>query len=202
MMPKHGLKGILYPLLLWLPVTFAIWYFCGPLLAVLVASVLDLLLPQLTDGRISAVEPIGEMIQAVVVLGEGSYKGLEVPAGQSAELLIQSRPMIYAYGIPVFLALAFAADARCDISRNILGMCIVALIAVAVFGAGMDLTRTVFLNLPVDVLRTSDLSHFQANLIAFGYQSGVLILPLVVPILLGCWLCASWFRSIIAPNKI
>lgn len=196
-MPKSGLRGILCPVFLWLPVTFAIWYFCGPLLAVLVASVLDLLLPQLTDGRISAVEPIGEMIQAVVVLGEGSYKGLEVPAGQSAELLIQSRPMIYAYGIPVFLALAFAADARCDISRNILGMCIVALIAVAVFGAGMDVTKTIFLNLPVDVSRTSDISPLQASLIALGYQFGVLILPMVVPVLLGCWLCASWFRSII-----
>lgn len=189
-----GFRGILFPLLLWLPVTFAIWYFCGPLLALLVAAVLDLLLPLLTGERITQVESVGELIQAVVVLGSGSYKGLEVPAGQSAELLIQSRPMIFAYGMPVFLALAFAADTRTDISRNQLGLCMLLLLAVVAFGAGMDLVRSVFLNLPVDMAQTS-ISRMQADLIALGYQFGVLILPLVVPVLLGCWLCAAWFRG-------
>ncbi len=193
-MPQAGFKGILFPLLLWLPVTFAIWYFCGPLLAMLVAALLDLLLPLFTGGRITQVESVGETIQAVVVLGAGSYKGLEVPAGQTAELLIQSRPMIFAYGMPVFLALAFAADSRCDISRNLLGLCVLLLLLVAAFGAGMDLVKSVFLSLPADMGSTS-LSRMQADLIALGYQFGVLILPLVVPVLLGCWLCASWFRS-------
>src|SRR5690606_20936644 len=144
--------------------------------------------------RITQVESVGETIQAVVVLGAGSYKGLEVPAGQTAELLIQSRPMIFAYGMPVFLALAFAADSRCDISRNLLGLCVLLLLLVVAFGAGMDLVKSVFLSLPADMGNTS-LSRMQADLIALGYQFGVLILPLVVPVLLGCWLCASWFRS-------
>lgn len=192
-MPQQGLKGILLPLLLWLPVTFAIWYFCGALLALLVAGLLDLLLPLLTGERIIQVESVGEIIQAAVVVEAGSYKGVEVPTGHTAELLIETRPMVFAYGMPVFLALAFAADARCDISRNLMGVCIVFLLMVVAFSCGMDLVKTVYLDMPMEIARTS-LSRAQADLIALGYQFGVLILPLVVPVLLGCWLCAEWFR--------
>lgn len=200
-MSQRGLKSLLYPLLLWLPVTFAIWYFCGPLIALLVATALDVLLPLLTEGRITKVESVGNMIQAVVVVGAGSYKGLEVPVGQAAELLIQTRPMIYAYGMPVFLALVFAADSHYDVSRNILGFCITLLLVVTAFGAGMDLIRTIFLNFPVEISRTSGVSRGHANLIAIGYQFSALILPMVVPILLGCWLCAAWFRSALIQAK-
>lgn len=192
-MRLHGLKGILLPLLLWLPATFALWFLCGPLLAMLVAGLLDLLLPPLTGGQIIQVESAGEMIQAVVVLGAGSYKGLEVPNGQTAELLIQSRPMIYAYGMPIFLALAFAADSRCDISRNLMGLCIVVLLLVVAFSSGMDLVKSLLLDMPMEIAGTS-LSRTQASVIALAYQFGVLILPLVVPVLLGSWLCAAWFR--------
>lgn len=201
-MPRSGFNAILFPMLMWLPVTFALWFFCGPLLAVLIAFVLDLALPLLTAERIIRVESAGEIIHAVVVLEAGLYKGLEVPAGQTAELMIQSRPMIFSYGMPVFLALAFAADARCNISRNLLALCVLLLLAVAAFGASMDLVKSVFLNLPADIARTN-LSSMQANLIALGYQFGVLIIPLVAPMLLGCWLCAVWFRSVLlSPDEL
>lgn len=193
-MPQKGIKGILLPLLLWLPATFAFWYFCGPLLAMLVAGLLDLLLPLLTGGHITQVVSVGDKVQAVVVLGAGTYTGFEVPAGQTAELLIQSRPMIFSYGMPVFLALAFSADARFAISRALLGLCVLLLLLVTAFGVGMDLVKSVFLSLPADLTRFS-LSPMQADLLALGYQLSVLILPLVLPVLLGSWLCASWFRS-------
>ena len=93
-MPRSGFNAIIFPMLMWLPVTFALWFFCGPLLAVLIALVLDLALPLLTAERIIRVESAGEIIHAVVVLEAGLYKGLEVPAGQTAELMIQSRPMV------------------------------------------------------------------------------------------------------------
>lgn len=196
-MVRNGFRSMLYPMLLWLPLTFALWFYCGALLSILVACVLDVLLPPLTGGHIARVESAGQAIHAVVLLGSGTYPGLEVPEGQTAELMLQSRPMVFAYGMPVFMALAFAADSRCGVSRLGLGLCLLALLAVATFGAGMDLVKSVFFNLPPELAEAVRPRGLQAELIALGYQFGALILPLVVPLLLGCWLCASWFRQML-----
>ncbi|MES2821051.1 MAG: exosortase H-associated membrane protein [Pseudomonadota bacterium] len=169
-------------MLAWLPLTYGLWYAMAPAVAMLLAGLLQPLLKLLSGGLVFAVEREGRLVQAVVRLGAGSYGELVVPAGRFAELLIEAQPMIYGYGVPLFVALVLAAGRR-QVSWRAWLLSAGGLLSMLVFGVGMGLLKGLVFDLHPSISALLSVQPFQRELIALGYQLGFLMLPVVVPLI-------------------
>ncbi|WP_263144994.1 exosortase H-associated membrane protein [Pseudomonas sp. RIT-PI-AD] len=169
--------------LAWLPLTFLAWYLLAGPIASLVATFLQPVLRALSDGLIFRLESEGALIHAMIRLGGGQYGSLTVPPGRLAELILEGRPMIHGYGIPLFFALLLGLP-RVPGKRLATLAAVSGLLALVAFGVAMGIGKSLLFDLDPAVSARLGLHQMQIDLIALGYQFGALILPAVVPLAL------------------
>lgn len=174
--------------LLYMPILFAVWYYCSPLIALITSIVVAPLAGWLSSGLVSSVDYLGVVVHGTIQVAAGTYGELVVPAGQTAELSISARPMVYGYSIPLFFTLLFAFSARA-VSGNKKILALVVLLLGISFGTLMELLKNIYFNLDPVLLPHGPLSSFAATLLAIGYQLSTLILPSVLPVVL--WFALS-----------
>ena len=92
--------------LLWLPACFVAWYLCAPYHATLVGMMARLLLGAIAPGIVSAVELAGSDLAFVTTLEVRSA------GGQAGVLVPEVNPLVYTYGLALFLAMMLAVQAR------------------------------------------------------------------------------------------
>ncbi len=185
-MPE-GFSISLRRVLLWLPPMFVAWYLLSPLLASLVAGLLQMPLRLLSDGLIFKLEAEGALVHGVVRLSGGQYGSLTVPPGRLAELILDGRPMIHGYGIPLFFALLLGLP-RLPGRRRATLLAIAALLLVVAFGVALGFGKAVLFDLDPAVSASLAPSPALREVIALGYQFGTLVLPAVGPLALWAWL--------------
>ncbi|TRX75360.1 exosortase H-associated membrane protein [Pseudomonas mangiferae] len=178
-----GFTRSLRRVLLWLPLLFVAWYLLSPLVANLVAGLLHTPLRLLSDGLIFKLDADGALVHAVVRLGGGQYGSLTVPPGRLAELVLEGRPMIHGYGIPLFFALLLGLP-RLPGRRLATLLAAGALLAVVVFGVALGFAKALFFDLDPAVAAGLRPGQWGLDLIALGYQFGTLVLPAVAPLAL------------------
>lgn len=174
--------------LLYMPILFAVWYYCSPLIANISSIVVAPLAGWLSGGLITSVDAIGVTVQGSIIVAAGTYGELVVPAGQSAQLEIAARPMVYGYSIPLFFALLFAFSGR-PISGSLKVLALVVLLCGISLGTLMELLKTVYFNLDPALLPHGRLGLFGSNALAVGYQLSTLIVPSLLPVVL--WFALS-----------
>lgn len=169
--------------LVYMPILFAVWYYCSPLIAMASGFLVVAPAGWLTDGLITAVDYTDVIVQATISVAAGTYGELVVPAGQTAELNITARPMVYGYSIPLFFTLLFAFAGRpVSASRKWLALAIL-LLGIAM-GTLMELLKTVYFSLDPALLPNGPLGALGSNALAIGYQLSTLIIPSVLPVVL------------------
>lgn len=169
--------------LVYMPMLFAAWYYCSPLIAFITSLVITPLAGWLTGGLITNVDAIGGLVQGTISVVAGTYGELVVPAGQTAELEISARPMVYGYSIPLFFTLLFAFSTR-PISGRLKVLALLVLLLGISFGTLMELLKTVYFNLDPTLLPYGRLGSFGSNALAVGYQLSTLIIPALLPVIL------------------
>lgn len=169
--------------LLFMPALFAVWYYCSPLIALVASFVVAPLSAWLTGGLITSVDSIGVIVQGTALVTAGTYGELVVPAGQTAELSITARPMVYGYSIPLFFTLLFAFSSR-PVANHLKWLALVILLLGISFGTLMEMLKTVYFNMDPALLPNGPLGSFQSDLLAICYQMSTLILPSVLPVVL------------------
>src|SRR5215211_4821142 len=108
---RHPLTRFVITVLAWLPVCFAVWYFTAPLLT-LPIHWLALAVAKLGFGdMITDVEKSGSLFKFVTNLRPASATSFT--GGRSA-VVVDSRSLVYTYGLPLFAALALAATGLKD----------------------------------------------------------------------------------------
>lgn len=169
--------------LLCMPVLFAVWYYCSPLIAMITGFVVAHPASWLTSGLITSVDYVGVLVQGTITVAEGTYGELVVPAGQQAELNITARPMVYGYSIPLFFTLLLAFSSR-PVAGHLKWLALIVLLFGIGFGTLMELLKTVYFNLDPALLPNGPLDGVRSNLLAVCYQMGTLILPSLLPVVL------------------
>lgn len=161
--------------LLWLPVTFAVWYFAAPVLLwpahLLAQLAVNLGVPDL----IRAVESLGANVLFTTTLRPGQ-------ATQGGLVSVEVNPLLYAFGLPMFAALVLAAREPGRWKKLAIGY--VALLPVVAFGVVADFLKNIAITVDPLVASQAGFSAFQREAIAFSFQFGSLILPTVVPAIL------------------
>lgn len=174
--------------LLYMPILFAVWYYCSPLIANITSIVVAPLAGWLSGGLITNVDAIGVAVQGSIIVAAGTYGELVVPVGQSAQLEIAARPMVYGYSIPLFFTLLFAFSGR-PISGSLKVLALVVLLCGISFGTLMELLKTVYFNLDPALLPHGRFGPLGSNVLAVGYQLSTLIVPSLLPVVL--WFALS-----------
>ena len=174
-----SLKQFVLRVFLWLPPCVAAWYFSAPYHAAVVGKLARLMLRQSTSGIVSAMEQSGFNLAFVT-----SIKVYPAP-GQPALLLPEVNPLLYTYGLPFFLALMLAERAKWW--KILVGASV--LLPFQVWGVAFDVLAQIGVRLGPEIGAQAGLSGWRAEVIALGYQLGVLIFPSVVPVVL--WVAFS-----------
>jgi hypothetical protein len=178
---KGGLPRFIVVTLGFLPVTFAIWYFAGPLLTWPVRLLCEAVSGAAFGDIVRAVEQQRAVLTFVTSLRPGSVQG----PGAGA-ITVDVNVLLYSYGMPMFAALTLAAREPGWWRKLAVG--IVALLPVVAFGVMADCLKNVAFSAGPLVASQTGFSLAQRQVIAFAYQFGALILPTVAP-------AAAWVLS-------
>lgn len=169
--------------LLYMPILFAIWYYCSPLIALVTSILVSPFAGWLSGGLITGVDYLDVVVHGTLTVSAGTYGELVVPVGQSAELSISARPMVYGYSIPLFFTLLLAFSSR-SVATYLKWLALVVLLVGVGFGTLMEMLKTVYFNLDPALLSNGPLDGFSSNLLAVCYQMATLILPSLLPVVL------------------
>jgi hypothetical protein len=157
----------------WLPLAFAVWYFAAPVLLwpakLLVQGVVRIGLPDL----VSSVEQSGATYTFATTLKPG------VAAAVSGSITVDVNALLYAFGLPLYVALVLAA--REPGWRRKLAIGYAVIIPFVAWGVLADFLKNVAITAGPLVASQTGFSAWQREVIAFAFQFGTLILPTVVP---------------------
>ena len=169
---RSPLARFIFRVLVWLPVTFAVWYLVSPALMWVVKVLCA-----------AAVVPFGDLVRVVEQTGSTLQFVTSLKPGQAAQagglVSVSVDGLLYSFGMPMFAALTLAA--REPRRWTILAIGIVALLPFVTFGAVADFLKNIAITSGPLVASQTGFSAAQRELIAFAYQFGTLILPTVAP---------------------
>ena len=180
LMMRHPLGRFVVIVLAWLPVCFAIWYFSAPLLSVPMHW-LALGVAKAGFGDIILdIEKSGSLFSFVTSLRPASATSF---SSRSAAVVVESRSLLYTFGLPLYAALTIAAAGFGNGARpmKLLAIGYVALLPFQTWGIFADALKQVAITMGPAISSQTGFSSFQREVIAFAYQFGTLILPTVIP---------------------
>ena len=158
--------------LAWLPIAFAVWYVLAPVILFPAQLLVRLVASTALSDLVRSVDAQGAILSFVTTLRPG-----EARAG--GVLTVDVNMLLYAFGLPLFVALTLAAR-QARMWRALLIGYVVMLPFIA-WGVVADFLRNVAITAPPLVASQTGFGPRGRDMIAFAYQFGSLILPAVVP---------------------
>jgi len=159
---------------LWLVPCFAAWYLTARFHGIAPGEAARALVAMLKPGLVSALERQGSDLVFVTTL-------LVHPApGETGVLVTEVNPLLYTYGLPLFVALMLAA--RASAWKIVAGAAI--LLPFQAWGIAFDFLAQVGIRAGPAVSAQAGVAGWQAEAIALAYQAGSLLFPALVPVVL------------------
>jgi hypothetical protein len=159
--------------LAWLPLAFAVWYFAAPVL----------LWPAMLLVELVARTGFGDLVRSIDQTGGIYTFTTTLKAGQalgtSGNITVDVNPLLYSFGLPLFVALVMAAREAGWRRKLMIGYAII--IPFVAWGVLADFLKNVAITSGPFVASQTGFSPLQGEMIAFAFQFGSLILPTVVP---------------------
>lgn len=174
------LKELLLGVLLWLPLCFFLWFYLASPIVFPVSWLTGLVLEGLLPELVLEVKQFGFMVEVTTRLAadvEAGVRGMPVVA-------LDINPMIYGYGLPLFVGLTLATPM--SMRRRALHLLVgyLVLIPVQAWGVSWEALKIVALELGPQGTEAVREAGLNLNLVALCYQFGYLILPAVAPVVL------------------
>jgi hypothetical protein len=169
---KGTLPRFVVATLAFLPLTFALWYFLGPLFTWPVRLIVDAVARAGFAGIVRSVEQQASVITFITSLRPGSAQG-------AGAISVDVNALLYSYGMPMFAALTLAARERGRARKLVVGIAV--LLPLVAWGVLADFLNNIAFTAGPLVASQAGFSVAQRQVIAFAYQFGALILPTVAP---------------------
>lgn len=189
-MRPDSLPRFVLRVFLWVPPCFAAWYASATYHAAITGWLSLVMIDLFEPGIVKGVERSGIDLVFVTRIPVQSASG----AGM---LLVEVGPLIYSYGLALFLALMLAA--RAAWWKLILGA--FALLPFEAWGIAFDFLAQAAIKLGPEVAAQAGFSGGQREAIVFGYQLGSLILPPLAPVVLWAALNRRFLEGVLRPPR-
>jgi hypothetical protein len=178
--PVNPVTRFAFWVLFWLPLCFGAWYFATILIAVALATALDVSMTWILPAVVAGVVPQGNDLLVLL-----RVEALDSASQAVASASVMAHPVDavkYGYGIPLYTALLLASPGGESekMARWLIGMAI--LLLVQWFGLAAEILKDLVFSLEMarERLASSELSR---EILGITYQLGYLILPSLTPIL-------------------
>ena len=156
----------------WLPVAFAAWYVLAPVILFPAQALVRVVVDATLRDLVRDIESHAAILSFVTTLRPGEAIGGGV-------LTVDVNMLLYAFGLPLFVALTLAAR-QARMARTLL-VGYAAMIPFVAWGVLADFLKNVAITAPPLVASQTGFGPRGRDMIAFAYQFGSLILPAVVP---------------------
>jgi len=158
--------------LAWLPLAFAVWYVLAPIILFPAEALVRGLVHAFFRGLVTSIESHGGVLSFVTTLRPGESRGGGV-------LSVDVNMLLYAFGLPLFVALTLAARQRPLWRPLVIGY--FAMMPFIAWGVLADFLKNVAITASPLVVTQANFGALARDIIVFAYQMGSLILPAVVP---------------------
>ncbi len=159
--------------LAWLPAAFAVWYFSAPVLLWPAKLIAEVVARSALPDLVRSVEQSGASYTFTTTLKPGEA------LAASGNITVDVNALLYAFGLPLFVALVLAAREPGWPRKLALGY--VLIIPFVAWGVLADFLKNIAITASPLVASQTGFTAWQRELIAFAFQFGSLILPTVVP---------------------
>lgn len=179
------LKSLLFLAVLWLPLSFFVWFYFAQLFVIPIASMANWVLQHLLPATFVGVEQTRHMLAFITTLpvDPALLVGVDTSQGTPA-VVVEANPMIYGYCIPVLVGLVMATPLRHLQRLWQVAVGVVILSGVQTFGTVFDVLKSLGLQAGDVASKVITDAGMSLNLIAFCYQFGYLVLPAITPVIL------------------
>lgn len=172
--PPPRIGALVLRTALWLAPCFAAWYLAARFHGIAAGEAARVLVLMLKPGLVSALEhPGGDLVFVTTLL-------VHPAPGETGVLVTEVNPLLYTYGLPLFVALMLAARAG--------GWKIVAGAALLLpfqgWGIAFDFLAQVGIRAGPAVSAQAGLAGWPSEAIALAYQVGSLLFPALAPVVL------------------
>ena len=180
-----SIKLLLLKLMLWLPISFAIWYFTYPALLYLSSILVNISLPFISNHIIDTTQLNRDNISLDIITNFIDLIPND-PTGKKGKMAFTIHVMKYGYGLALFIALVLSSFGSYKIKiRNILlGILLVSIIQL--WGISFEVYKNLIYEMGTKVYNHIAPSVLLEEFIKLGYFLGILIIPAVAPV-------ALWF---------
>ncbi len=186
------LRRFVLAAVLWLPMAFFLWAVLASAVVWPVAHLSDALLPRLLPDAVSGVVHVGPVIEVETRLVTSAG-----PGGQQGLLVLDVRPLIYAWCLPLFFGLSMATPLSARRRWLQLGVGLPVLWLVSTWGAVFDTLKLLAFDAgPLGAAAIAS-AGIPLDGIALGYQFGYLILPAVMPVALWVVLNRRFLETLV-----
>ena len=175
LLPPLSLKQFILRLLICLPLAFIAWHFLADAVAWALSYPVDFFRSQFLNRTVVRVEVSAGLLVFPVRADAYSF------GGKAVELLLEVDPRLYTYGAPVFVALMVAAGAK----MRFLLLGLLLLLPFQAWGVFFDLLKQLAFPTVEGMPKNLGFEGLPREFIALGYQFGVLILPMLAPVVLA-----------------
>lgn len=180
--PEVSAKVFLYKTLLWIPVCFAGWYMFSAVFSFPAIKLSDWLLPWILPGVFEGVEKMDPMVNVVTQLD------VKTASGQVGQIILDFNALKYGYGFPLLMAMMLATPYSIYEKLDDITYGLILVVLTQTWGIIFESLTSLMLKAGgevasqvVNLLPFTESGIF-LNIIALGYQLGVLVLPALVPI--------------------
>ena len=193
------LRTLLFGAALWLPLAFFIWFYLSALLVAPVRWMAEKVLVGWMPEVFSGSEQAGYVINFVTrlpvdpaLLPPGFDPSQGVPA-----VAIDVNPMIYGYCFPVLIGVVMATPLSFRRRAVQFVIALAVLWPVQAFGVVFDTLKSLRFEAGPAGMAAAEATGMSANLIAYCYQMGYLILPAVLPIVIWVAMNRSFIERLV-----
>jgi hypothetical protein len=177
----------------WLPVTFAVWYVLAPVVLFPVQLLVRAIAAIAWGDLVTSVDAQGAVLSFVTTLRPGDTRAGGV-------LTVDVNMLLYAFGLPLFVALALAARQSPRWRAIVIGYLV--MLPFIAWGVLADFLKNIAITAPPLVASQTGFGARQRDIIAFAYQFGSLILPAVVPAVAWVLTHRAFLERMRAPGEV
>ncbi len=182
-MIKNGdVLKFLGKVLLWMPVTFALWYFLVPGINYITASIADYILPLIADHAIKAVESSAREVNIITQFDDRSFP---------------IRIMNFSYSFPFFLAMVLASPDTYLGKLKKYAISLIPLFLVALWGVVFSAFGILAFQSTPEIAQQLHTTPTIRLIISLGFQLGKLIIPPLTPIILWLYLYRDYAYQLV-----
>ena len=180
--PDISAKEFLLKTMMWMPVTFFVWYMAAAIFSFPAIFLSDLILPLIMPGVIEGVEQQGYWVDIVTQLN------VTAANGQTGQFVFSLNALKYGYGFPLILSMMLATPESIYNKLDNITYGLLVVISAQTWGICFEVLSSLLLKTgqeitsQVEAILSYVSSDIFINFIALGYQLGFLILPAIVPI--------------------